>query len=125
MTQTVPDISPLMPMHQDPLLGHYKIRNKILLNLNDTFSIQNIRNCLRNGDDMLIWDVKVAYTQFSSHFIAKLVWSLYVISHITLITLQLITADIYIYMFFLSVIYVCFREIYSDVPNYKNCTLLI
>ena len=23
MTQTVPDISPLMPMHQDPLLVHY------------------------------------------------------------------------------------------------------
>ena len=27
MTQTVPDISPLMPMHQDPLLVHYVYAN--------------------------------------------------------------------------------------------------
>ena len=28
MTQTVPDISPLMPMHQDPLLVYYVIANR-------------------------------------------------------------------------------------------------
>ena len=36
MTQTVPDISPLMPMHQDPLLVNYIYANSDDLNM-DTY----------------------------------------------------------------------------------------
>ena len=46
MTQTVPDISPLMPMHQDPLLV-WAFRNKLSWNLNEISYIFIKENALK------------------------------------------------------------------------------
>ena len=42
MTQTVPDISPLMPMHQDPLLVTVRIYTNVKFEILVSISVENI-----------------------------------------------------------------------------------
>ena len=46
MTQTVPDISPLMPMHQDPLLVNNPVKTFLWMHLHQCQYLYNVYNSL-------------------------------------------------------------------------------
>ena len=76
VTQTVPDISPLMPMHQDPLLVRFKYRSEknvterqegqIWIGLRTTVHLPCLRNCHLHGcedcgENCTCYNASVAY----------------------------------------------------------------